>query len=453
MVRPMFKDFNRKKVSIFFYLLIAQLSVILFCIGGVGIFSYFLGANLLERDANQLNSALPAIQHQKQLLFFQIGLVMLVCGILAILAAFFIARKMAEILKRFAVKLQDLARAKENFTQRLDTASSIKEIASAEDSFNQLRDYDWNALQSVSRLTDGLSELTGKLLTTSQYVSTGVQQVSEVMTGVNQGAESQSEKTSHLAEVVQNISISSVEAATTATDAQKVSLHSKQAAEDGQVTVKDTLSLLIQIEHFAGKLKDLSNDLNARSEQIRRILDILIYISRQTKILALNANIEAAKAGEAGRGFAVVAQQIRDLADNSQDSIGDIAERIGEVREALAETVSLVGSFYELVEKGGSKIMEAESHLVAIQESSDSSLSLVNRLSELVATQSSPIEEVSSLAQNLAEASKQFRLSSHSVAETVNNQAGAMGEFLAHVKDIQQTLDELQRLIMDCKLS
>ncbi len=448
----MFKESNRKKVSIFFYLFIAEVAVILFSIGAVGIFSYFLGANLLDKVANQLNSVLPAIQHQKQLLFFQIGLVMLVCGILAILAAFFIAWKMAEILKRFTIKLQDLVGAKENLTQRLHTASSIQEIALAEDSVNQLRDYDCNVLQSVFRLTDGLNELNRKLLTASQDVGTGVKQVCEVMTGVNRSAESQSENTSHLAEVVQNISISSVEAATAAAEAQKVSLHSRQAAEDGQITVKETLSLLIQIEHFAGKLKDLSNDLNARSEQIRRILDILIYISRQTKILALNANIEAAKAGEAGRGFAVVAQQIRDLADNSQDSIGDIAERIGEVREALAETVSLVGSFYELVEKGGSKIMEAESHLVEIQESSDSSLSLVNRLSELVANQSSPIEEVSSLAQNLAGASKEFRLSSRSVAETVNHQAGAMKEFLTHAKDIQLILDELQRLIRECKL-
>lgn len=452
MVRPMFKESNRKKVSIFFYLLIAEVAVILFSIGVVGIFSYFLGAHLLDKVANQLNSVLPAIQHQKQLLFFQIGLVMLVCGILAILAAFFIAWKMAEILKRFTVKLQDLAGAKENLTQRLHMASPIQEIALAEDSVNQLRDYDCNALQSVSRLTDGLNELNRKLLTASQDVSTGVKQVCEVMTGVNRSAESQSENTSHLAEVVHNISINSVEAATAAAEAQKVSIHSRQAAEDGQITVKETLSLLIQIEHFAGKLKDLSNDLNARSEQIRRILDILIYISRQTKILALNANIEAAKAGEAGRGFAVVAQQIRDLADNSQDSIGDIAERIGEVREALAETVSLVGSFYELVEKGGSKIMEAESHLVEIQESSDSSLSLVNRLSELVANQSNPIEEVSCLAQNLAGASKEFRLSSRSVAETVNHQAGTMKEFLTHVKDIQLTLDELQRLIRECKL-
>lgn len=448
----MFKESNRKKVSIFFYLFIAEVVVILLSIGGVGIFSYFFGANLLDKVANQLNSVLPAIQHQKQLLFIQIGLVMLVCGILAILAAFFIAWKMTEILKRFTVKLQDLAGAKENLTQRLHTASPIQEIALAEDSVNQLRDYDCNALQSVFRLTDGLNELTRKLLTASQDVSTGVKQVCEVMTGVNRSAENQSENTSHLAVVVQNISISSVEAATAAAEAQKVSLHSRQAAEDGQITVKETLSLLIQIEHFAGKLKDLSNDLNARSEQIRRILDILIYISRQTKILALNANIEAAKAGEAGRGFAVVAQQIRDLADNSQDSIGDIAERIGEVREALAETVSLVGSFYELVEKGGSKIMEAESHLVEIQESSDSSLSLVNRLSELVANQSSPIEEVSSLAQNLAGVSKEIRLSSRSVAETVNHQAGAMKEFLTHVNDIQLTLDQLQRLIMECKL-
>lgn len=448
----MSKDSNHKKISIFFYLIIAELLVIFFCIGGVGVFSFFWGANQLDRDASQFNLSLTMVQHQKEHLLLQIGLTMLVCGILATLAAFLTARKLSKIWNRFAIRLQDSAKSKGDLTQRTHATSFIKEIVLAEDSFNQIQDYYWNTLKSVSRLIDVLNEFGQKLLTSSESVSTGIKQVSEVMAEANQSAEIQSLNTSHLAGVVQDISISSVEAATAAIQAQKVSIQSRQAAENGQITVKETLSLLIQIEHFAGKLKDLSNDLNARSEQIRQILDILIYISRQTKILALNANIEAAKAGEAGRGFAVVAQQIRDLADNSQDSIGDIAERIGEVREALAETVSLVGGFYELVEKGGSKIMEAESHLVEIQESSDSSLSLVNRLSDMVERQTAPIEEVSKLIQTLTQMSQRFSSSSQSVVETAKNQTREMKEVLTTVKDIQQALDELQLMIRECKL-
>ncbi|HBF35999.1 MAG TPA: hypothetical protein DDW50_01610 [Firmicutes bacterium] len=448
----MSKDFNQKKVSIFFYLFITELSVILFCIASVGIFSYFQAARQLERAAAQLNVAAHLLQHQKGILLLHIGLGVILCGLIAGLVAFLTSRKLSKMFNRFLSKMKDTVESKGDLTLRIHSGASIREIVLAEESWNQILENHRNTIQSVTRITDALNDFGQKLLSSIQSVNAGVKQVSEVMTEVTQKAEVQSVNTSQIAGVVQDISASSVQAATAASEAQQVSINSKQAAENGQLTVKETLALLMQVEQFAGKLKDLSNDLNTRSEQIRRILDILIYISRQTKILALNANIEAAKAGEAGRGFAVVAQQIRDLADNSQDSIGDIAERINEVRDALAENVSLVGSFYELVEKGGSKIMEAESHLVEIQESSKASLSLVNRLSELVEHQTSPIEEVSSLIQTLAQISRQFSSSSQSVVETIFNQTEVLENVSTLAREIQQAVDELHLLVEEWKL-
>jgi methyl-accepting chemotaxis protein len=269
---------------------------------------------------------------------------------------------------------------------------------------------------------------------------------------IKSGAEIQSAGTANIAKVMESISVDSLVAASSAAEVEQVSLNSFQAAEKGQATVKETLTLLVQVEHFAGKLKDISIDLNTRSEQIRKILDLLTYISRQTKVLALNANIEAAKAGEAGRGFSVVAVQIRKLADNSQQSVDNIAEQVTVVRSTISETVKLVGGFYELVEQGGNKIMEAESTLVDIQKSAKENLTLVNRMSALVQRQSGQTKGAAQMVQMIAEISEKFAMSSESVLQAPEDQAKAMQEVLDVAQDICLAVSELNKMIEECKL-
>jgi methyl-accepting chemotaxis protein len=94
---------------------------------------------------------------------------------------------------------------------------------------------------------------------------------------------------------------------------------------------------LVQVSNFAGELHHSSLDLSERSNQIRKMLNISTQIAKQTKILSLNANIEAARESQYGRSYAVVANEIRKLADNSQCAVNDISIQINEVNAYSAE--------------------------------------------------------------------------------------------------------------------
>jgi methyl-accepting chemotaxis protein len=392
------------------------------------------------------------IQHQKNILLRNIILIGFVAAFITGLISLYFSWRLSSFLKALVNKLDEIASSKGNLSKRLENTSFLIEINLLAEGVNKVQENTQQTLLAISKSISTLNDISEKLLSSSETVSASSEEVSVSMEEIKSGAEFQSASTQNIVAVMEEISKSSLDAATSVADAEQISLNSHLAAEDGQVTVKQTLDLLIQVEHFAGKLRDLSNDLNVRSEQIRTFLELLTYISRQTKILALNANIEAAKAGEAGRGFAVVAQEIRELAENSQHSVDDIASQVSEVRAALAETVDLVHSFYSLVEQGGSKIMEAEARLVEIQDKSKENLTFVNRVASLVQRQAVQTKEATEIMQGISEVSQKFTVSSEAVVQAANEQAQAMQEILDAAQGIHILIDELQKMIVDCKL-
>lgn len=112
----------------------------------------------------------------------------------------------------------------------------------------------------------------------------------------------------------------------------------------------------------------------------------------------------------------------------------------------------MVGGFYELVEMGGSKIMEAETRLIEIQEISKENLSFVNRMSDLVGRQAGQTKATANLVQTIAEISEKFAVSSQSVTQAAEAQAGVMQEILDAAENIQLTVDELQKMVEECKV-
>ncbi|MGE5582052.1 MAG: methyl-accepting chemotaxis protein [Bacillota bacterium] len=392
------------------------------------------------------------IQKEKMALLRNLIFLALAAIMLATVISLFLARRLSRPLKIFINKLNEIASTKGDMSKRLVINSFLVEIDLLGEGINRVQDNTRQTLQSISKLSQVLNQIGNKLLESAQTVSASSEEVSASMAEIKSGAAVQSASTQNVVLAMEEITTITLKAASSATETEKISLVSSQVAETGQKTVKETLNLLIQIEQYAGKLKDLSDSLNTRSEQIRKILDLLTYISRQTKVLALNANIEAARAGVAGRGFTVVAQEIRELAENSQQSVEDIGNQVNEVRGTLAETVDLVRSFYSLVEEGGSKIMDAEAGLIQIQEKSQENLNYVKQVAALVQKQASQIKEATRIVQTIAEISEKFEMSSEAVGEAADEQAQAMQSILDVAQEIHQVVGKLQQMVAECKL-
>ncbi|WP_438824091.1 methyl-accepting chemotaxis protein [Bacillus sp. JJ1503] len=142
-----------------------------------------------------------------------------------------------------------------------------------------------------------------------------------------------------------------------------------QKAAEGNTLIKDSVHHMKNIQEKTNNLTIVMEELNHMSARVREILKMITNISKQTNLLALNASIESARAGEQGKGFAVVANEIRSLAEETSNSISNIANIIVEIEGKTNEAVSLTNDGNETVKDGMIKVENAGQTFLQIHES------------------------------------------------------------------------------------
>ncbi|PSW15713.1 chemotaxis protein [Photobacterium rosenbergii] len=200
------------------------------------------------------------------------------------------------------------------------------------------------------------------------------------------------------------------EVAESATNASDMTVKAQQVANSGQMRVEETISSVNALHKELDDSKRVINALSESSRQIEGILDVIGTIADQTNLLALNAAIEAARAGEAGRGFAVVADEVRSLAQKTQSSTGEIHQMISQLQD-------IAGQAAAAVERGGEQSEHCRQQALAMGEQ----LEEINRVLDLVTD------------------------SSHQIAAAVEQQAGVSVDIAEHIQKINVLGSETEK--------
>ena len=135
-------------------------------------------------------------------------------------------------------------------------------------------------------------------------------------------------------------------------NSKQIAEHTLGIAEEGSKAVNNSINAMKEIEMSVSSTKNVVNDLNIKSKHINDMLKIIKDIANHTNLLSLNASIEAARAGDAGRGFAVVAQEVKNLAERSSESAGQISNTINEMNSSIADTIIAMNSSMLKVKEG-----------------------------------------------------------------------------------------------------
>ena len=228
------------------------------------------------------------------------------------------------------------------------------------------------------------------------------------------------------------------EVAKNAGSASAASAETKQKAEAGAEVVAKAVHSIEQVHQMSLELKGDMVQLNEHAQDITRIMNVISDIADQTNLLALNAAIEAARAGEAGRGFAVVADEVRKLAEKTMASTNDVGNAIKSIQESTAKSmtgvdnaVERIGEANELASRSGAALEE----IVATVEATGDQVNAIATASE---EQSAASEEINQSIVQVNDMSRQ-------TAEAMGEAAKAVSELAAQAQTLTELIRELKQ--------
>ncbi|MBI1336618.1 MAG: HAMP domain-containing protein [Phycisphaera sp.] len=249
--------------------------------------------------------------------------------------------------------------------------------------------------RATDHMSSALQDLVKSVAQASSEVAAASTEIAASSEEIAQGMTEQSSQVSQIASAVEEMSASITEVAGKSTQASQSANDSGQAATDGGKIVDQTVQGMRAINEAVSEGAARVQELGKRGEQIGQIIEVINDIADQTNLLALNAAIEAARAGEHGRGFAVVADEVRKLADRTTKATEEIASSIQAIQEETTRAVKQMNSGTEEVNKGVESATLAGQSLSKIVQSAKDVATMVQSIAAAAEEQSAASTQVS----------------------------------------------------------
>ncbi len=290
-----------------------------------------------------------------------------------------------------------------------------------------------STLASKKAIGDALNKMCGNLVSVigsinqnSQAVSTAATEISASAEQMSQGATKQSEQVNQVSVAVEEVAATIVESTKNATDAKDASQKASETAGSGGQIVSDTIHGMQKISDVVQESAESITKLATSADQIGEIISVIDDIADQTNLLALNAAIEAARAGEQGRGFAVVADEVRKLAERTGKATGEITEMIKGIQNQTTEAVGSMETGIKEVTQGRELADKAGNSLNEIVTMSQSVVDMITQIATASEEQSAATEEISKNIEHISTVTKETEVGAHEsakAAEQLNQQA------------------------------
>jgi len=334
--------------------------------------------SMIEHQKEQVKSGNIELISKTQTSLIHIAIVLIAALVIGLIAAFISGKQIITIVNEISRSLENILQG--NFSAKLNEnrAGEVGKLSETINYFNQ----------QLKNIIEGIKSSVSELHTTS----TELVSVTKITTD---NVLQQKKQTELVATATEEMSLTSQEVARNTASASDSSKHAdseaKVGAEKSNAAMNGIKNLLKNLSSSAGIIKELQSDTN----NISVVLDVIRDISEQTNLLALNAAIEAARAGEQGRGFAVVADEVRTLASRTQDSTDQIKELIDRLQAGAKNAVNAMTSS---IEEAGNNSLQVEEVVTSLSQIKDEVFNINSMLIQVASAseqQSSTAHEIS----------------------------------------------------------
>ncbi|AKF43995.1 HAMP domain-containing methyl-accepting chemotaxis protein [Pseudomonas syringae] len=269
---------------------------------------------------------------------------------------------------------------------------------------------------TIQRMTVSLRELVGGIRDGVTQIASAAEELSAVTEQTSAGVNSQKVETDQVATAMHEMTATVQEVARNAEEASEAAVTADRQARDGERVVNEAIAQIERLASAVGNSSEAMGALKQESDKIGSVLDVIKSVAEQTNLLALNAAIEAARAGEAGRGFAVVADEVRSLAQRTQKSTEEIEALIARLQSGTQQATTVMDSSRELSTSSVELTRRAGGSLANITKTVSSIQAMNQQIAAAAEEQSATAEEINRSIINVRDVSEQTSAASEETA-------------------------------------
>lgn len=313
--------------------------------------------------------------------------------------------------------------------QALDVANAVASGDLRPEVSTVRRDELGQLLNALGRMTTGLRSLVAAINDDAGHIAASSSQLSGITGQNQQGVMAQKDQTDQVATAMNEMVATVGEVARNAEQASVAASDASDKARAGEQTVEQTLGRVTELNQQVATVQQRLNTLQADTRNIGTVLDVIKSVAEQTNLLALNAAIEAARAGEQGRGFAVVADEVRSLAQRTQSSAAEIEGLISNLVNSAEETVTVMDTGARLANDTLATAQDTGEAIQLITRAVDDILQLNQQIATAAEQQTSVAEDINRNITVIRDVSDQTTSSTEQVAAS-SSELATLGERL-----------------------